>query len=508
MDVGALAIDTLAPTIVLQDGTMHRLAADQRDAVLAHELGHLARHDARRGFAVTVAAGLVAVQASRWLTIGPAVALLVGMLLLLRNVCRQRSELAADHLGARLAGSFPMARALDTTCAANAQQSFGPWSHALLSHPHLQVRAARVRAAAIDDTASAIAVDTVLVRRCERARRIAVAASAASLVAAIWTGAEGHESWSIALALAPAAAMLGTLLALQRWRHLLYVRQLGWRPLRTAKWRLVWLGLAALCVWLVTAIAAATAVFAVAAFVALVLAIGWGWRERRASARLDERMRAHDLHGWLAAYHALPRRLRQRPDLWLSAVRLRWRRDGAAAAARELSALRSRWPHYHLATIDHISQLRATDPAAAMAVARTLHERFPDNPWTVGSLAATLRAAGSLDEAWHLAQRLARLPSVPGWADAIACRIAVARGDLAAARVAAARAGRAAPGDLVVLLAQAEFEVAAREPAAAATVARLQAIEGQTLVSYLRHDVAAVVQGLRDRGDPSAAATS
>ncbi len=496
--VAACAIDGLLPTIVVDAGVLHRLEVQERDALLAHELGHMAAHVACKYLAAVVFVGVAAVWVSALLAVLPALVFLLAARVLVHSLRSHREEIAADRTGARLVGAVVMARALDQTHAANFQLDASPWLYALLSHPHLVVRAARLRRVCDPGAANQIAVDEALLRRCTLARRLGIAFAVGVLAGSVWLGAAGHDAIAAMLALAVAAAPGASLLALQPWQLVRDARGIGLSLLTPlGRWRLGLLCAGGINLVIATSVQGdMSGAFTLVATALLLLAVVWGRGERRARRRLVTRLLEREWRGWRTLYEALPRRLRNRPDLWLMASEVAVALGDPLGGDAEIERLLVRWPGYHMARITRVARLRASQPQQAVRCARELRVLLPTHPYALATLASALRSAGAGDEAWQIVQTAMRQRPNYGVFHALACRIAVARGDLPAARAALAEAQRQAPGELRVLLAQADLEVLEGNASASAT---LQRVRGQFLrepFSYLEPDVEALERRL------------
>lgn len=491
MVVNAMAVGGLAPFVVATDGTLHRLDPGERDAILAHELGHLARSIGARQLAATAFAGLAAVSSSPVLPLHVALFWLFAATMFLRRWIGHREEFAADRLGASLAGATAMAKALDKTHAANQLAFAGPWLHALASHPHRSHRAAALARLG----GPALAPDEVLLaRRAATAHRLAVAASAALLLGAIGCGVAG---WQIPALLCTLTTLLAAVLPM-----LLFVRRLQ-RDARTlgvpGARRVVRLPFGMILTVMAGIALVRLDLDPVIRMLGLgLVALVWGTivilrrREVRVRLHLAERLQHRDLRGWLAKYAGLPRHVRQRPDLWQTAAEVHRALGDRSTADAELARLQHRRPRLHTARLLRIAWLRGTAPAAAVAEADALLRRLPDHPIVLGVLAAARRAAGDLDGASKAVQRAIALRPAEGLFQSTAARIATARGDLAAARTALAAAERLAPGEPRVLLARAELAIAAGAPEAAADFAAAEAACARTLFLHADADLAEV----------------
>jgi len=135
----------VSPSLVLTDGLLYRLRPDERDAIIAHELGHLANFSLYRLPFTFCAVSLFAV----WLSTlcAPLVALcaLFALFLATDTILSRRSEISADRYAARAVGHGATARALDKIHAAlpRLRRGFNTfWIHTTASHPSVDTRLA------------------------------------------------------------------------------------------------------------------------------------------------------------------------------------------------------------------------------------------------------------------------------------------------------------------------------------------------------------------------------
>lgn len=504
LQVAAWAIDGLLPTVVVDDGVLLRLPAAEQDALLAHELGHLARRHGWRCVVTAVAVAVASVLASGvgglWVALPWLLACRACSVVLLG----QREEFAADRLGAQLVGRATMARVLDRTHAANHQHATHPFVHAMLSHPHRDERLARL---GVDAGPNA--------RRAKWARWTGLSLAGSALLASLWLGACGHvvpgSVLAIAIALVP--AVLPRLLLPSASRRDL--RRLGFGLLqRTTRWRMALIGSGMLLTAIAASIPREAGEVLLLPTVALVLTgLLLGRTAQRARQRLNRHAAALDWPAWQREYERLPARVQREPDLWCLRCEIAWLAGQPEQARRELDRLLARWPQFHFARLYAIAWLRNTDPAAAARQARDLVAMLPGHPTAIAGLAGALRRTGELDEAWALAREAIRLAPHDGTHHALLARIALARGDLPAARCALGDAQRLAVGAFHVALAEVDLAVAERRPDAEALLAALRARLAREPFLHLDADLdrlAAALAAAAPPGndDPRAAPTS
>ena len=148
----ALVSGLVAPTMVLFDGILYRLTEEERDAIIAHELAHLANHTfwywVVAGAVCSVAVVVASVFYSGSVALGLGVALWIGLWLILSR----RLELDCDRRAARVIGHRRAASAL---WKIHADQPFRGVVEFLIgavsTHPSRDQRFAAIRLDAPDD---------------------------------------------------------------------------------------------------------------------------------------------------------------------------------------------------------------------------------------------------------------------------------------------------------------------------------------------------------------------
>ncbi|HZN38468.1 MAG TPA: M48 family metalloprotease [Planctomycetota bacterium] len=509
MEVHAFAAGFLAPVVVVSDGIVHRLQPAERDAVLAHELAHVRHRSVLRHLAALVLVGLATVLLSGLVPFYLAFLWFLGALRLLRTLVGHPDELRADLTAARCVGFAEVAAGLDKIHAAGLQTDPTPWFHAVLSHPAPAVRAFHLARAAPEGERARIAVDTTLVRRCKRARRIGVSLWVTLLAAEVVLGVRGD--WT-------AAAVLGlVLLVVPGLPYLAFVRelrdalQLHGRTVFRQLWRkalrivamlaavagslalLPWMPEDSWLVWLPWLLA----------LVVVLLFVLAGRRVRRTHRELQLLLLRRDLPGYRARFERLGPRQQRQPELRLQALLVRAALGERQAAVEELQRLQQQWPRFREAQHWAAILLSRMDPPRAVESARALLAALPGNAIAEGTLAAVLRRDGKVDEAWQrIASVLRRRPKHGAW-HATAALIALARGDMPGATAALAKAERLDPGGSITVLARAELDVATGATGVAFSVQALRELSERLPLAFLGDDVARLEGRLAPRSATS-----
>ncbi len=130
-------------SIVVTDGMLHRLTADEGTAIIAHEMGHIVNHSIWLLAGVFPIACAFAVVAAKWHDAPDAV--LLGMIFFvgLRRVVSRAVEADCDRRAGRAAGFSQMISALEKVYAAHELRNRGFWptlAFAMATHPSIDVR--------------------------------------------------------------------------------------------------------------------------------------------------------------------------------------------------------------------------------------------------------------------------------------------------------------------------------------------------------------------------------
>lgn len=478
--VQAFAGGLPAPSLVVTDGALHRLESHERDAVLAHELGHVATGSLWLMAAVPPLAWALCLPVCTALT--PLAAVAFGLLALVgaARVVGRHVEVACDLRAARAVGHAAMIGAVHKIHAAHALPRTGllqALAHATSTHPALATRRHALWRAAPDR--DALAVDHEGARR---AGALARSAAAAWVAALVLIGVLGRPDVAPSVATgvgvlatsAPALFMVLALRSAARGR----AARLG--RARVPGRRIVLLGLLVVLVGLGT-IGATTErdlhpLLGVGVLAAggVLLVGGSVPANRRQRLRQEVAIALHqrDWVGAVARARAHPGVLARDAALRHD-VALALALGGQRAEARaELEALASGASPLPLGAMSLAVLLEPIDPPAALAAAERAVALLPGDAGALGLLARALRRGGrTVEAAIALGRALAHDPDA-GVLHAIDAAIALDAGEVDRARVALARAFEASPGDAFATLVRAELAVRSGAPDAREAVAR------------------------------------
>lgn len=151
MSLQGFAGGVTQPSLIVSDGLLWRLSTDETDAIVGHELGHIANHSLWFFPITSCIAWTTAVLAA--LEFGPWTALLFGCALhtgLIRIVSRY-FEYDSDRRAAQLAGTASTISALDKihlTSPVDTQGWFSFLAFCVATHPSLEERLSALRSAA------------------------------------------------------------------------------------------------------------------------------------------------------------------------------------------------------------------------------------------------------------------------------------------------------------------------------------------------------------------------
>ena len=452
----------LAPVVIASDGVLDRLRQDQTAAVLAHELGHVARHSVLRNTLLLVGLAVLCTAASAWLVPTVTLALWFAAAHTVMRLHGHLDELGADLHAARTVGFGAMARALHTVHGPRTPTG-SPWLRRLVyataTHPAAAVRLAHLARHAPATQRPEVPVDAREAQLQARTSGVILALATAAFGAAVWAGL--HEDWKwYGVAVLAAVAAVPVLLVvaayatriLHAWRvgYLSWVWQVAWglgRMLGCAA--LVFGGLLSSLTWLF--------------YAGLLLAVVFVWharKRRRTLARMGHAMRQQNFAVALAEFARLPARLRRRPELRTTRVSLLAAVGETDAALAEVEALAHQRPRYWPGRLLHSVLLRPRQGEAALAIADEVVAALPNNLYALLPRAGCLRWLGRHDEAAVCLQRVLSLDPSSGMAYAVLAWLAARQGDLDAAATQLAEAERRDAGSTWLPLVRAELALA------------------------------------------------
>lgn len=491
MEAQAWAGGLPAPSLVVTDGVLHRLAPGERDGIVAHEMAHVANGSLWLFSLIGPISCTAALVVS---ILDPLSPLVFGLAVFmgLRRIVNRFVEPDCDRRAADAVGCRAMASALAKIHAVNPVPQKG-WLSALIyataTHPPGEVRlAALLRRAPADDRPE-VTISGVKIRwhriLSTAALVIWLAALATPLVA-LWE--PEWAFWTVVpllfVAFAPTALLLMGLRHLARRAKR---RMGGHRPGATG-WVRTTVILVALVVlvfsnilfddtfsarvgeiqWLV--------LIPIAPVIALLLAFVWPNKRAKLQKKVAVALQLHDFQQVVELEQSAPRLFARDPILRHNfAVASALSGDRKRAIA-ELEGLRRDKPRFKLSWLV-LGEFYLEDgqPERALEVAEQAACELKHDPAPHGLAAKALRRLGRTAEAQAAIDRALAIEPEAGDAHALAAAIALDRGDVPQARESIEKAHELAPGDAFVLVVAAEVALGA-EPLETAQSAVEQAL--------------------------------
>jgi Zn-dependent protease with chaperone function len=498
-----------APQLVVTDGILTRLAPLERDAVVAHELGHIVNGSLWLLAAVIPVSCAAATAISAWLGLSIAVPFGLALGMGLRRIVSRPLERDADCRAARAIGFRETIAALTKIHAVHPLGNSGLMPllvYATATHPSPEMRLGWLRATA---PAGDISGKESCPRTIRRHRIAALAAFtlwllilAGTLVTSIWA----PQIPFLAVPLWVVALTPTALARLAQWRHVSVAkRRMGHSRMRTV------VVFAALLTCPILGLFPDVAKLLLTPLgwmndseqfllFPLLLALVWlpsaFWLKRVQATRKLRRevmvaFQLYDFHRVLEIGRSAPK-IVGRDSLLRYQIAFARAVDGdCPAAIAELDRLWREDPGIPITALTLSALLLDADlPEQALAVARSVANRLPDDAATHLLVARSLRRLGRLDEAREACRRALALEPHSGTAHAIAAAIALDEGDFLQAQQAIATGLELSPGEPYVLLCRAEI-VLKTQPFAnpRAAVAEALALIRENRFAFYRADL-------------------
>lgn len=509
-----------APQLAVTDGILQRLAPAERDAIVAHELGHVANGSLWLMTAVIPVVSAITMGVSAWIPVTFAMPFGLVLAMGLRRIVSRPLELDADRRAARAIGFRDTAAALAKIHAVNSLANSGILAllaYATATHPSREMRLWSLHMAAPAEDKPQIAVCAQSIRRHRATAAAALVAWLFILFGTLAAGVWAPETPLLALPLVMTAWIPGALLILANWRQISVARRrLGGNWLRPALLAAAVVGCAVVAIfpetveyvmapltWL-----EGTAFFLVTPLLMVGVALAMSaWLQRRqASQRLRGNMalalQLHDFQRVLEIGRSAPAAVAR--DYWLR-YHMEFSRAASGDRSTAIDQFEELWrdePGFPMTALTLGTLLLDADqPERALDVARWATGRLPDDAATHLLVAKALRRLGRLDEAQAAADRALALEPEGGLPHAIAAAIALDSGDLPRAQALADKALDLGPGEVYSLLVNAEVALQAKpdENPRAAVEQALAAVranpfafyrpEVEQLSEWLRHEV-------------------
>lgn len=511
-----------APQLVVTDGILRRLSAVERDAIVAHELAHIANGSLWPIVALIPVSCAAATVASSFVPLSIAGALGMAFFVGLKRLVIRPLEFDCDRRAARVIGFRDTATALSKIHAVGQIPNAGLLSllvYATATHPSCEVRLAALCSAAplSDKPDVALPVDRI---RCER-----LVAVVAFLV---WLGVVAGSLWAalvkpelpwfiplLAVTFAPTALSLLS----QRKVFARNRKRLGKRP-----WWVTSLGLGVpigvpLGLLLTPLISTEPASFYVRVAVSILLMslalaglvwLLWTYRRRKLRRDVLLALQVHDFGRALALGEANPALVARDYKLRHNVALARAVCGDRLTAILDLERLWHDKPRFPLAALTLGGLLLDADrPEQALEVARAVAPKLDDDALPPYLEAAALRRLGRLEEARAACQRAIALAPEDGTILALQAAIVADGGVLPSARQMIEMAQRLSPGAGQVMLIRAGILLEMEPPEEARVVVEeaIAAVRSNPLL-FLQGEIRRLEQKLAERDSSLAVAES
>jgi Zn-dependent protease with chaperone function/tetratricopeptide (TPR) repeat protein len=507
----ALISGLVAPTMVLYDGILYRLAQEERDAIIAHELAHLANHTFWYWLLAGAVCSVATVAASAFYPL--FVALAVGLALLIGTWVglSRRLELDCDRRAARAIGHRRAASALWKIHADHPFRGVLEFLiGAVASHPSRDERLAAIYRDAPEGDRPEVQWST---RRLAQRHLAAWAAGGLwlAIVAAclIWGYRWPGSNWPALLPVLMVVALfglfwLGQAKSARRQRRLQRARR-NW--LR----RLVWVVPILLAGFLAAerldltapyvGPVATLAILSVGSLVWLALAVLLGQnRVNKLNHRIVIALQSGDHSKALALAESNPRLVAGSTVLRYNHALIRMVLGRREEALADLERLRRDDPGFKMTWLLLLGVYADEgEYARALELATQLSHDLPDDPAGPHAESWLLSKLGRLEEAEARARTVLGKDAGFGQAHLTLAAVALARGDHAGTREQLAQAERLVPGTVTGALLAAELALASDDAGAEAAVRHAAHIASNNPLSFTEKEVARLGQRLEGR---------
>jgi Zn-dependent protease with chaperone function/tetratricopeptide (TPR) repeat protein len=499
-----------APTMVLFDGILYRLTPEERDAIIAHELAHLANHTfwARLLAGATCAVATVAVAAfcPVLVAITFGVVLMTGVFLALSR----RLELDCDRRAARAIGHRRAASALFKLHADQYSQLHGVTEFllgAVASHPSRDQRLAAIHDDAHAADRPPIEWDGRLLFRRRLAAWLAAGLWLAVILASLeWGQRWNGSNWPALPMLLMETALVGLFILAerktQRRRRELHRTVTSWRNWLALLAPVLLIGLfvadssglttpymdrwTVVCLLVVAALATLSAGL-----------LQGGARANRLNHKVGIAILSGDFPAALALCEGSPGVVARSTALRYNHAVIRAVLGRREEALIDLEKLRGDDPRFKMSWLLLASVYSEEgDYARALSLAEELSRDLPGNPIGLAAAAWMLRRLGRLEEAEARAREVLKLDERFGMAHLTLAGVAIDRGDLATAREELAQAERLVPGSMTAALLTAEMALAAGSDDAEAAVREAVRAAQRSPLAFCNKPAARLVERL------------
>ncbi len=455
-----------APQLTVTDGLLQRLSPTERDAIVAHELGHLANHSLWLYAAMTPLLAVTHVQlmsvTSSWLGVAIAWTFYIGVF----RIVSRRLEYDCDLRAARAIGFRETVAALAKVHAMHSISNTGRLSllvYATASHPSRDARLAVLCAKAPPDDGPQVEISATTVAARHRMSLVALLIWLASLGLGLFTALRPSSPpaellvflWLSLISIAPY-----TLLVLAQWSQL----RLNARRMKGTTGRLpmvilaisVWFPILAFFTRDPTTIQLSTILAVVGCLVSLL----WNNSLRLLQTQVITALSTLNFPQVITLARNNPRRFAAKTGDAKLRYNLALARAGMGdfhQASADLEALWQERPQFLLAPLLLCNlYLDGDHHERALELATAAGQKAPSDPAFELLRSRALRGLGKTAEAQAACDRAAELVT-DGNILALSALLACDQGDEVSARSLIQRAEEAAPGEGFMLAARAEL---------------------------------------------------
>lgn len=475
LGITAYAGGMVAPSIIVSDGVLLRITQEERDAIVAHELGHIANRTLLVYPVIAPVSATVGVLASLWLQ--PLVAILYGLAFQvgLTRIISRVFEYDCDRRAGRAIGTKETITALQKTYAVSPIGNSGWWSFlafATATHPSIEERLTALHRLATE----AEVIDVTWSEAAARRRRWG-----ARCAAGLWLAPMIAIPWLVvtqSLRLLPIVLLAGIacapFLLLQRAIRRDVRTDMRRRQVQPAvRTNRLWLGFGLLlAAWVASQlvndpdrfreIAGGMLLLAMAGVLAAILFASLKTLLFRRGNLHAKVMRAIYAARWdeaIAVGEKSAKKLRRNPSARNDLALARWMAGQRDTALSELAQLRREYPQFQqpwltsaILLMDQGSYQEALD--LLLQVAPKL--KSDSAPHVLA--ARCHRLLGNIDGLIEQTEQIATIDPGGASSSALKAQIALEQGDPAAAWKHLVEAEQRAPGDTFVTLLRAEVE--------------------------------------------------
>jgi Zn-dependent protease with chaperone function/tetratricopeptide (TPR) repeat protein len=458
-----------APQIVVSDGILHRLEPIERDAIIAHELAHIA--NGSLWSYVSRFPCCAALTTAAVLLVPEHIAILFGLAVQagLIPLLSRPIEFDCDRRAARVVGFGATASALAKIHAIHPTSKLDWWSllvFATARHPSRDARIAALLAVAPTDDRPKVVVNLVAAKLSGRLAYAAFLVWAVVLLSVSILVLRGHDTIQLVIPLIAVSLAPKIFLKLAyRKQAAIEQRQLDTRG---RHWEKILL-LAVVCLSVVIAILFALRMPDIANLllpVPPVIILGWliGKTARNTQPKLLQKMLAamqvHDFETAIRLCKDNPKAVSQSHLIRYSQAICYAAMHDFANAISLLEQLRVSHPEFSYASLLlAILALESNQCERAIEIVGSIAEKLPDNPSVPMMQARAYRRLGHMDEVQAACDRLRKIDSDNAYIYAIEAAIALHHNEIEVARDRIKQALDRLPGDPSLLIIDAEIEL-------------------------------------------------